>query len=183
MTPAIEDYAVIGDGRSAALVSRMGAIDWLCWPRFDSPSLFGALLDEACGQWRIAPTTACAARRAYVDGTNVLTTTFATPTGRMVVTDFMPAASEAHKRRALTAEHEIVRIVSCERGEVECEIVFTPRPRYGRVPALHDHGARGIFVAANGVMATLRSDLPLRLDGAGSARARVRMGAGETHVV
>src|SRR5437762_13684645 len=89
----IDDYAIIGDGRSAALVSREGSLDWLCWPRFDSPSLFGGLLDgQAGGAWGIAPTgPGCRAERWYVDGTNVLQTRFRTPTGTVVLTDFMPA--------------------------------------------------------------------------------------------
>jgi len=80
--PKIQDYAAIGDGRSAALVSREGSLDWLCWPRFDSPSLFGGLLDgQAGGAWGIAPTgPGCRAERWYVDGTNVLQTRFHAPT-------------------------------------------------------------------------------------------------------
>src|SRR2546423_2930968 len=95
-TRKIQDYAVIGDGRSAALVSRGGSLDWLCWPRFDSPSLFGGLLDRrAGGTWSIAPTAPARAERRYLDGTNVLQTRFDTAAGAVVLTDFMPVASEA----------------------------------------------------------------------------------------
>src|SRR5215217_8977733 len=86
-TPKIEDYAVIGDGRSTALVSRGGSIDWLCWPRCDSPSLFGSLLDrQAGGFWRIAPMRLTRMERRYLDHTNVLETRFKTPTGTMTIT-------------------------------------------------------------------------------------------------
>src|SRR5437773_3493554 len=98
-TPKIQDYAVIGDGRSAALVSCHGSLDWLCWPRFDSPSLFGGLLDQNVGgAWSIAPTEPSRAERCYLDGTNVLRTRFRTANGTVVLTDFMPAATEGQKR-------------------------------------------------------------------------------------
>src|SRR5215207_7923218 len=97
--PPIGDYALIGDGRSAALVSRSGSLDWLCWPRFDSPSLFAALLDpEAGGSWRIGPTDAGRCDRSYVEGTNVLKSRFVADGGTATLTDFMPAASEGDKR-------------------------------------------------------------------------------------
>jgi GH15 family glucan-1,4-alpha-glucosidase len=91
---AIQDYAAIGDCRSAALVGRDGSIDWLCWPRFDSPSLFAALLDASAGHWRIAPAAPFRSTRRYIENTNVLETRFETDTGTLVLTDLMPVASE-----------------------------------------------------------------------------------------
>ncbi|MGZ3426941.1 MAG: trehalase-like domain-containing protein, partial [Polyangia bacterium] len=175
---AIGDYAIIGDCRTAALVSRAGSIDWLCWPRFDSPSLFGALLDDDGGRWSLAPTAPFEARRAYVDGTNVLQTIFETDGGRVVVTDFMPVASEEDKRRLLMADHEILRIVSCERGAVELEQRFEPRPAYGRRARLIDAGAFGLRVEAHGGRSTLRSELPLT-PGDDGARGVATLRAGE----
>src|SRR5687768_9888121 len=114
-TPKIQDYAVIGSGRSAALVSRDGSLDWLCWPRFDSPSLFGGLLDQrGGGAWSITPTAPARVERLYVQETNVLQTRFHTATGAVLLTDFMPAADEAEKRRALWPEQELLRRVEGE---------------------------------------------------------------------
>src|SRR5690348_8919332 len=122
-TPKIQDYAAIGDGRSVALIARNGSLDWLCWPRFDSPSLFAGLLDARVGgAWSISPTAPSRVERRYLGDTNVLQTRFHTATGLLVLTDFMPAASEEEKRRMLWAEQELVRRVECERGEVEVQV-------------------------------------------------------------
>src|SRR5215470_16059500 len=93
----IEDYALIGDCKSAALVGRDGSIDWLCWPRFDSAACFAALLGTAeNGRWLIAPQeTRLNVRRRYRPGTLVLETEFETTTGRAAVIDFMPLAQPA----------------------------------------------------------------------------------------
>src|ERR671939_192374 len=97
--PKIQDYAVIGNGRSAALVSRDGSLDWLCWPRFDSPSLFAGLLDRRSGgAWSISPTAQGGVERRYVRGTNAPQTCFHTETGATPLTVFLPAAWEEEKR-------------------------------------------------------------------------------------
>src|SRR5688572_6098774 len=166
VTPRIQDYAVIGDGRSAALVSRDGSIDWLCWPRFDSPSLFGRLLDRRIGgSWTIAPAEPARTERRYIDGTNVLQTWFHTAAGVVVLTDFMPAASEEQKGRMLWPEHELVRLVECEQGEVEVGVHFDPRPDYGRAKVtLRDARALGLRIEMGARLITLRGDVKLTPD-------------------
>ena len=84
-TTPIADYALLSDRHSAALVSRDGSIDWLCFPRFDSPSIFGRLLGDAAGHWAIRATGATEVTRRYLDRTMVLETTFRTPTGTSLV--------------------------------------------------------------------------------------------------
>src|SRR5262244_2832438 len=92
MALRIEDYALIGDCRTAALVGRNGSIDWLCWPRFDSPACFAALLGTPDhGRWLIAPTPpVLALDRRYRAGTAILETEFRTESGTAAVIDFMP---------------------------------------------------------------------------------------------
>jgi GH15 family glucan-1,4-alpha-glucosidase len=176
----IQDYAVIGDCRSAALVSRDGSIDWLCWPRFDSPSMFGALLDERAGRWRIAPAGAFEAERRYVEGTNVLETTFRTASGVLRLTDLMPVTSEEEKRRSFFPDHHILRQLECEGGEVDVEMVFDPRPAYALRPTrMRDGGKLGLRLETGSGLLLLRTDLALEPARDGAARARARLRAGD----
>ena len=177
----IHDYGIIGDCRSAALVSRDGSIDWLCWPRFDSPSIFGALLDPRAGHWRIAPVGPFKTDRRYVTETNVLETRFRTETGTLLLIDLMPVAAEEDKVCLLVPEHEILRFVQCESGGVEIEILFEPRPGYGAgAVRMRDTGALGIRVETDDGLLNLQSSVRLRLLEGDKARARVRLSAGET---
>ena len=180
--PSIADYAIIGDCRSAALISRDGSLDWLCWPRFDSPSLFGALLDQSKGgRFLVRPVGPFSAERRYVPDTNVLETTFRTSSGALRLTDLMPVCSEADKRSQLWPQHEILRSIECLAGEVEVELVCDPRPDYARTtPRLRDRGALGIHYEHRDTVLVLRAELPLTLsDDAGGARGRAALRAGE----
>lgn len=111
MTLRIEDYAMIGDTESAALVGKNGSVDWLCAPRFDSPAFFAALLGtEANGHWQIAPVGKVRrVERRYRQGTVVLETEFETDDGVVQLVDCMPLGDEPA---------DIVRIVECVRGRV-----------------------------------------------------------------
>jgi GH15 family glucan-1,4-alpha-glucosidase len=161
----IDDYALIGDCRSAALVSRDGSIDWLCWPRFDSPSLFAALLDDQSGgRFRIRPVGEFRTERRYLKDTNVLETVFLTAQGSLSLRDLMPVAGEADKNAALTAEHEILRAIEGISGSVELEITYTPRPDYARkCPPLERRGELGIWSGAGSGALVLRSEIPLEI--------------------
>jgi len=176
---AIGDYAAIGDGRSVALVGRDGSIDWLCWPRFDSASLFGRILDPSAGHWRIAPVAPSRTERHYIENTNVLQTRFDTGTGSLVLTDLMPVASEKEKERLLLPEREILRLIECERGEVEIEWSFEPRPGYGLgTTAVRRAGQLGFRAQTGMGLLTLRTDLPADYsDGRIGGRARLSAGA------
>jgi GH15 family glucan-1,4-alpha-glucosidase len=132
MPGRIEDYALIGDMQSAALVSRDGSIDWLCFPRFDSPACFAALLgDEENGHWRIGPAGGdrVASRRRYRGDTLILETEWDTPDGTVRLTDFMPHRGEAP---------DIVRIVEGLHGDVPMRFELRLRFDYGHVvPWMH----------------------------------------------
>jgi len=176
----IRDYAVIGDCRTAALISRDGSIDWLCWPRFDSPSIFAALLDESAGYWRLAPIMPFETVRSYIDDTNILQTRFQSPSGSAVLTDLMPVASEEAKRTLVTPDHEILRIIECEQGEVDIQMRLEPRPDYaGQPPCIRDAGRLGIKIETRGGLLVLRTDLAPEHVGASGVRASARLRAGE----
>src|SRR5256712_9640822 len=108
----IADYAIIGCTRSAALISRAGSIDWLCWPRFDSPSVFARILDsQRGGFFAIHPGEAFNAKRRYLPSTNVLETTFECHSGVVKLVDLMPVMREEEKHRRLTPFRQILRRV------------------------------------------------------------------------
>jgi GH15 family glucan-1,4-alpha-glucosidase len=163
--PPIGDYAIIGDSRSAALVSRDGGVDWLCWPRFDSPSIFAALLDRRKGgRFVVRPVGDYRSQRRYLPDTVVLETTFETESGIARLLDLMPVAAEAEKRTELWPDHEIMRRIECTEGEVELEILCDPRPDYGRVdPRLRKRGELGLFYEHGSRVLALSSDMSLRL--------------------
>jgi GH15 family glucan-1,4-alpha-glucosidase len=169
--PPIGDYGLIGDCRAAGLVSRDGSLDWLCFPRFDSPSIFGALLDaQSGGRFRIRPTGVFQTDRRYLPETNILETIFRTATGSLALRDLMPVASESEKRRALIPDHQVLREVEGLEGEVELEVLYEPRPDYGRSrPRFEERGALGLWCEANGAALVLRSELELAPSSDGQA--------------
>jgi GH15 family glucan-1,4-alpha-glucosidase len=180
--PPIGDYAIVGDCRSAALIARDGSLDWLCWPRFDSPSLFAAILDpERGGRFRVGPAAPSRVERRYLPDTNVLETVFHTSTGVVVLRDLMPVATEEEKRRALLPEHELLRELEGVSGEVAVVVEYAPRPEYGtRRPVLRQRDGFGLQCEVDGGALTLFSELPLTLAGDGaSARGTARLRAGE----
>jgi GH15 family glucan-1,4-alpha-glucosidase len=161
----IEDYAIIGDCRSAALVSRGGSVDWLCWPRFDSPSIFCGLVDpERGGFFSVRPRCASRVTRSYVGDSAVLRTIFHTDGGEFALTDAMPIASPLDAKSILSPEHEIVRMLTCTRGEGDVEVCFHPRTGFAQWnDKLRERGNLGIRIETRRGLLTLRSDLPLIL--------------------
>ena len=136
-TTPIADYALLSDRHSAALVSRDGSIDWLCFPRFDSPSIFGRLLGDEAGHWTIHPAGTTQVTRRYLDRTMVLETTFRTPTGTVAITDAL-AIGDGNRGHELGkgAPHLLLRRVTCTEGQVELSLEYVPRPEYGLVHPL-----------------------------------------------
>lgn len=156
MAPRIEDYALIGDCQTAALVGRYGSIDWLCFPRFDSPACFAALLGTPeHGRWLLSPVGAVQSiRRNYRGGTLILETEYETATGVATIVDCMPLRDEAP---------DLVRLVQGKRGQIDMRMELTIRFDYGSlVPWVTrtDHG----LIAIGGPDA-LRLTTPVRLRG------------------
>jgi len=157
MSLRIEDYALIGNTRTAAMVGNNGSIDWLCMPRFDSGACFAALLgNPANGHWLIAPSnTVRTVRRRYRGPTLILENEFATDSGTVVVVDFMPLA-ERHQ------QVDVVRIVRGLRGTVPMRMQAVFRFDYGHIVpwvTSRDHGLRAI---AGADALKLRTTVPMR---------------------
>jgi alpha,alpha-trehalase len=187
----IADYGFLSNCHTGALVAPDGTVDWLCVPRFDSPSVFGALLDRSAGGLRFGPFGISVPRaRIYEPGTNTLVSSWKTATGWVVVRDSLtmgPRRMEdtvtPHTRPPADedAYHALVRTATCIEGMVEIDLVCEPVFEYGRVPAEWALSAdRHVARASGGEQPLeLRTDMLLGIEG-GRARARHVLRAGET---
>ena len=176
----IGDYALLSDCRSAALVSRAGSVDWLCFPRFDAPAVFARILDPAGGHFAIRPAGEFEASRRYVDQTMVLETTFRTAAGTAVLTDAM-AVGRNERGHDLGAESPgvLLRVLACTDGEMDVEVSYAPRPEYGLIHPILQEVPGGL--AARGGAGRLLLSAPdgFLVDGA-AAHARLHLTAGQT---
>ena len=176
----IAEYALLSDCHSAALVHRSGSVDWLCFPRYDSPSIFGRLLDEQAGHWSIHVPGATSIRRRYLDGTLVLETELETPTGRVTLTDALAVGpDERGHELGARSPHALLRRAECSAGTVELELEYAPRPEYGQLRP-------GLGAVSGGILATggsfgllLSSAVPQAVED-GRVGTRVRLRAGES---
>ncbi len=152
MTQPIEDYALIGDCQTAALVGRDGSIDWLCLPRFDAPACFAALLGTPeHGRWLIAPVAAATVTRRYRPGTLVLETDFETADGAVRVIDSMPFEND---------RWDLVRIVEGLRGRVPMRMELAVRFDYGSIVPWVRHSDDGVVAVAGPDTVQLHSPVP-----------------------
>ncbi len=177
-TTPIADYALLSDRHSAALVSRDGSIDWLCFPRFDSPSIFGRLLGDEAGHWSIRAMAATQVTRRYLDRTMVLETTFRTPTGTVAITDAL-AMGDGNRGHELGkgAPHLLLRRATCVEGEVELSLEYVPRPEYGLVHPLLDAVDGGVAAFGGADVLVLSAPMALTVDeSAVSGRLQLRRG-------
>ena len=173
MPSLIEDYALLGDCETAALVARDGSIDWLCWPRFDSPACFAALLGTPeHGRWLIAPRDPDArVTRRYRGDSLILETDFETSDGLVTVVDFMPARG---------TQCDLVRMVVGRRGRVAMHTQLIVRFDYGAVvPWVTREGDGTLRMVAGPDMLTLRTDVPVRGEGLTTV-GEFAVGEGET---
>jgi alpha,alpha-trehalase len=189
--PPIADYAFLSNCHTGALVAPDGAIDWLCVPRFDSPSVFGTLLDRGAGNFRLGPFGInVPSSRIYEPGTNILLTTWNTPHGWLIVRDALTIGPQRGEDRITPhtrppadddGDHMLVRTVLCLSGSVEVELVCEPAFDYGRIPAewalLDDDRHRA---DATGAELTIRlaTDMALGVEGS-RVRARHTLDQGE----
>ena len=179
-TDPIAAYALLSDCHSAALISADGSADWLCFPRFDSPSVFGRLLDDAAGHWSIRPAGEYIAVRRYLDRTLVLETIFRTAGGTVVLTDAlaMGADNRGHEL-GRGVPHLLIRSVTCVEGAVDVEVSYAPRPEYGLLRPLLSAVDGGVTARGGAEWLVLSSPVPLPVRQS-TATARVTMLAGQT---
>jgi GH15 family glucan-1,4-alpha-glucosidase len=178
-TTPIADYALVSDCHSAALISRDGSVDWLCFPRFDSRSVFARLLDASAGSWSIRPAGAAEISRRYVERSMVLETTFRTATGSVTLVDAL-AIGRNERGHELGAESPgvLLRQVTGTGGEVTLELEYTPRPEYGLIVPLLAPIAGGVAARGGADVLVLSSPVALVVEGS-VARAEFRVRAGE----
>jgi GH15 family glucan-1,4-alpha-glucosidase len=174
----IAEHGLIGDTQTVALVGTDGTIDWYCCPRFDSPSVFGAILDaDHGGQFRISPAGGgWSSKQLYLPDTNILITRFLTPEGVGEVQDFMPPS----RTTEATSHHRVIRRIVVVRGQMRFLVDVAPRFDYGRGRhelTISPHGAR--FSSPELALA-LSASCPLEIVDGGDIRGRPELRAGET---
>jgi GH15 family glucan-1,4-alpha-glucosidase len=179
-TTPIEDHALLSDRHSAALVTRAGSVDWLAFPRFDSPSVFGRLLGEEAGHWQVQPTGEYSSARAYLENSLVLETTFTTPTGTLVVTDAMALGPDnGGHRLGHDVPHLMVRGLEVTDGEVVVEVDYRPRPEYGLVVPLLTQVDGGLTARGGAEWLVLTSPVGLAVEPGARARGTATLRAGQ----
>src|SRR5919202_2374967 len=171
----IEDHGIIGDLRTAALVGVDGTIDWLCLPRFDSPSVFASILDdEKGGHFKLYPSIYVRSQQLYLPDTNVLLTRFLSPEGVAEVMDFMPIESELEER------HNLVRGVRVIRGRMHFEVDCRPAFDYARQKHSITIGKTGAVFEFSAMSLGLATEVPLREGPGRSALAQFTLQEGES---
>ncbi len=195
--PAIADYAFLSDCENNCLVAPSGAVEWLCLPYPHDPSVFGTLLDRSAGSFRLGPEDlAVPASRRYLPGTTVLETTWQTPTGWLVVTDFLAVGpwhrnedrSLLHRRTPgdFDARHVLVRIATCIHGVVDLTLKCAPSFDYGIEDARWEYGGPGygqvVTTTPGTVQLCLAGNLRLGIEGR-NVLARHRLACGESAFV
>jgi GH15 family glucan-1,4-alpha-glucosidase len=178
-TTPIADHALLSDRHSSALVTSSGSVDWLSFPRFDSPSVLGRLLGADAGHWQVRPAGEWTSSRRYLDRTLVLETTFTTPSGSLVLTDALALGPDNGGHRLGTdVPHLLVRRMQCTSGEVEVEVDYRPRPEYGLVVPLLSPVDGGVTARGGAEWLVLTTPVALPVDG-GRARGRTTLRAGD----
>ncbi len=197
--PPIADYGFLSDCETTALVAPSGNVEWLCLPRIDSPSVFGAILDRGAGGFRLGPSEVeVPAARRYVPGTLVLETSWHTRVGWLVVKDLLlmgpwhheTERSHTHRRPPTDydADHVLLRMARCVNGEVQLRMDCSPSFDYGRVPASWEHTGDGYHEAVtsapgdSGVTLKLSTDMNIGFEGS-RATSRTMLKEGETRFV
>jgi len=179
-TTPIGEHALLSDRHSCALVDTAGSVEWLCFPRFDSPSVFGRLLDPDAGHWAIGPAATSTPSRRYLPQSLVLETTFATDTGVLVITDLLGLGEDIGGHGLGTGvPHLLVRQVSCVAGKADIRLDYRPRPEYGLVTPLLTGVDGGVTARGGAECLVLTSPIPLDL-AEGRAAGRHGMTAGDT---
>jgi GH15 family glucan-1,4-alpha-glucosidase len=178
--PPIGDYGVVGDGRSVALISRHGSVDWWCLPRFDSDPIFSRLLDaDLGGFFAIEPLEPSETGRRYRAETNILETEFHTASGRVLLVDFMPALTERQKRLVPVPYRMLLRRVRCLNGQVTLRVTVRLRPGFGRrTPDVRRLPPVWYSIGWSDQLCVLYSQRPLEIRG-GSLTGLVTLDAGQ----
>jgi len=175
----IGDYALLSDCRTAALVSRAGSVDWLCFPRFDAPAVFARILDPGGGHFAIRPAGEFEARRRYVDQTMVLETTVSTAAGTAVLTDAMAAGrNERGHDLGAGSPGVLLRQLACTGGAVDVEVSYAPRPEYGLIHPILEPVPGGLAARGGAGRLLLSAPADFVIDGA-TATARLHLTAGQ----